>query len=95
MYPEKPISGTARNTKPSRNSILARLNANVMPVLPRPCRILESVPDMYRKGQTKESARIWLAAMPLSKRTLPRISANVKKNRKHMTPSKKQRTIVR
>ncbi len=75
--------------------MLDRLKRKVIPVLPSPWRMLQSVPDIYRNGQTNESARIWLAAISLSKRAFPRKSAKVKKNRKHAMPSRKQRPIVR
>ena len=52
MYPEKPIEGTERNTNTSRSRMLDRLKRKVIPVLPSPWRMLQSVPDIYRNGQT-------------------------------------------
>ena len=70
------------------------MKRNVIPVFPSPWRMLQSAPDIYRKGQTKESARICEAATGLAKRYVPSKSAEIQKNTMHPTPSAKQKTEV-
>jgi hypothetical protein len=58
MYPAKPILGTINTTKPILKMTLTRLNTKVILVFPSPWRILIKVPEMYKKGQTKDNALI-------------------------------------
>ena len=94
MYPEKPDDGTTKKTKARRNRMLLTFSAKVVPVFPRPFRILHSVPDRYKKGHTRDKARIWPAATDLLKRSLPSRLAKTEKNRRQNTPSAKQNPIV-
>ena len=87
--------GTIKRTKQSRNVIENKLKIKVIPVFPNPCRMLHRVPERYKKGQTKASARIWLAAKGLLKSKMPNKSAKQRKKNIHVMPNRKQINKVR
>jgi hypothetical protein len=95
MYPEKPILGTTKITKPILKITLIRLKINVIPVFPKPCRILDNVPDIYKNGHKNDKALIWLAAISLLKSQSPIKSAKIKKNKKQNIPTKKQNRVLK
>lgn len=66
----------------------------MVPALPSPLRMLDSIPERYKKGQVKERARICAAASVLEKRSLPIMSAKERRKSMEATPSRKQKIMV-
>ena len=64
-------------------------------VLPKPFRILVNVPDIYKNGQTKDSARIWPATELFLNSISPKKSAKQRKKNIHMIPNKRHISNVR
>lgn len=94
IKPEKPICGTSTNMKQTRRIVHIMLNKKDINVFPNPWSVPKSVPDIYKKGQMKEIARIWLEASVLLNSISPIMSANTKKKTKHTIPTRKQNSVL-
>ena len=90
IYPFMPNIGIKKKTKASRMRSPITLQKKVVPAFPRPCRMLDIVEEMYKKGHIKLSVKIKEPADGLSKSRFPKGFPKSRKKTVQKIPNREQ-----